>query len=191
MNNPVTALIILLWVLSSCSGENTEPVKALSDSTSYSVTPTEPPQAKKPFYSPEFRKAVLSALERGYTPLNPDTFELVPPNEYFSLVSPQNYFNGQQMIYFNQGETVRVRLKKSHELVMEEFTFLSTKDLDEIMMAMTRKLTDPREERFLRRPFTYWQFKNALCHIYTQEEKDRKAMDVAYEIWIGFQMPAE
>ena len=191
MRNLLVVIFVLPLAFSSCSDESTDPALEGKDSSSYSVTLTEPPKAKKPFYSPEFRKAVLSAIERGYTPLNPDTFELVPPTEYFSLVNPQNYFNSQERIYFDQGETVRVRLKKSHELVFEEYTFLSTKDLDEIVAAMSRKLANPREDRFLRRPFTYWQFKNALCHIYTPEEIDRKSMDVAYELWIGFQTPAE
>ena len=187
---PVVISALSLSLLACTEAEQIPDLKT-SNGGSYSVTATDPVPAKKPFFSPEFRKGVLSAMSLGYVPVSPDTFELIPENEFFSLVNPAGIFTEQQMIYFKQGESVRVRLKGACEIAMEERTLLSTQDLDIIISAMSRKLKDPQEERYMKRPFSYWQFKSAICHIYTTEEKNRKHMDTVYELWIGFQTPVE
>lgn len=177
-----------LCFLYSCSEpENTGQNQPSPQITSDSFAVPE----KKPFYSSEFKQAVLWAISKGYVPLDPDTFTLIPPYEHFSLVNPAAYFNGQQSLYIGQSESVRVSLIKDAVVVMEERTFLSQEDLGSIQGALTRKLEDPRIERFLRRPFTYWQYKLALCHIFTDQERDRGKMDEIYNEWTRLQTPKE
>ncbi|MCC7303695.1 MAG: hypothetical protein IT233_13730 [Bacteroidia bacterium] len=146
---------------------------------------------KKPVYSPDLKRAVLFALQKGYTLLDTDTFTLIPEQEHFSLVRPADYFDSQQQLFLRQSSSARVRLKKNAMIILEERTFLSYGDLGAVQGAMSRKLEDPRQERFLRRPFTFWQYKTALCHIFTESENNRSDMDELYTEWIRLQTPAE
>ena len=191
--------VIILLFMASCSGDISAP-DAIQDK--------QVPQGdsslteKSPVVRPSFRKAILAMLAKNWQLANPDTFEIIPEGEYFSLTTPGNILSGQDMIYFKQGETARVRFQfqsdaqnskasNMHEIIMEEHILLSTQDVDRIIAAMSKKVTSPYEERFLKRPFTFWQFENAICHMYTAEEEHRKVMDGVYEEWIKIQSPEE
>lgn len=150
-----------------------------------------PVPAKTPVYSPGLKTVVLFALQKGFTLLDADTFTLIPEQEHFSLIRSSDYFDAQQLLFIRQSGSARVRLKKNAVIILEERTFLSYGDLGAINGALSRKLEDPRQERFLRRPFTFWQNKTALCHIFTENEKDRADMDELYTEWIRLQSPAE
>ncbi len=191
--------VIILFFVASCSGDVSTP-DAIQDKQvplgDSSLT------EKIPVVRPSFRKAVLAMLAKNWQLANTDTFEIIPEGEYFSLTTPGNILSGQDMIYLKQGETVRVRFQfqsnaknpkasNMHEIILEEHILLSTQDVDRIIAAMSKKVTSPYEERFLKRPFTFWQFENAICHLFTAEEKHRKLMDLCYEEWVKIQSPGE